>query len=399
MTTQVAITGLGAVSALGMGTNAIWDRAMAGPEDTIQEIRYFSTMEERCRIAATVYLPEIEPPWPEAVLSRSDQFALIAAEEAVQQSALNKAQVRKAGCFFGAGTGGLHVTEAHFENLLGSGEEPDYRDFLLHNGDVSAQCVAKRFSLEGPVRSVMTACSSSALALAEAVEQIRLGFLDIALAGGADAITRLTQCGFNSLSATDPQPCRPFDANRNGLNLGECGAFLVLESEAHARQRGGSILAWIKGYGLSCDAHHMTAPPSDGHGARRAMQTALFNAGLEPESIQLINAHGTATPLNDEAETAAICSLFSPRRQPLYVTATKGVTGHCLGAAGAIEAVLTCLSLQRQQIPPTVRNRHSLLNPPFYLVTEPQRDAKFTHALSSSFAFGGNNAAIVFAAP
>jgi 3-oxoacyl-[acyl-carrier-protein] synthase II len=242
----------------------------------------------------------------------------------------------------------------------------------------------------------MTACSSSVVAMADAADQLLAGEISLALVGGADSITRLTHAGFNSLGAVDPAPCRPFDFQRAGMNLGECAAFMVLETRAHAEKRGALILCQLAGIGLSCDAHHMTAPPPDGHGAVRAMRQALREARLEPEHIDLVNAHATATPQNDQAEMHALQTVFLPRDRALAVTGTKSMTGHCLGAAGACEAVLTILSLVHQRVPPTIHSQSSILPWPLQLVQEPESAWSLRHAMSNSFAFGGNNGSVIF---
>ncbi|MCB1043290.1 MAG: beta-ketoacyl-[acyl-carrier-protein] synthase family protein [Acidobacteria bacterium] len=392
--TSVAITGLGCVSALGENLAVGWPKAMAGAE-TIATIGYFDASVERSDIAAQAPIHQLHWPYGDEPHSRTDLMSLVAAEEAVSQSGLHD-RIAAAGVFMGAGTGGLHVTERLFERDRTQVGRLNGHDYLIHNGDVSAQWIAHHFRLRGPARSVMTACSSSVLAIGEAIDQIRLGELEIAIAGGADSITRLTHSGFNSLQAVDAKPCRPFEVNRAGMNLGECAAFMILESAEHAQERGARILAWIRGYGLSCDAHHMTAPPDDGNGAVRAIRAALKDACIAPGRVQLVNAHATATPLNDIAETRALNTVFETRQAPLWVTGTKCMTGHCLGAAGAIEAVLTVMSLHDQCVPPTLRCHQSELQEPLRLVTQPHFHAKLEYAISNSFAFGGNNGVLVF---
>lgn len=392
--TAIAITAVGCVSALGRNVPESWQRACAGADDTIQAIPYFDASAERSGIAAPAMWDGAEDQI-EGQSSRTDLMSLMAVSEALRASGLTAQQIRPAGVFLGAGTGGLHQTERIFGRDR-KAPSLQYVDYLVHNGDVTAQKIAVKWGLQGPSRAIMTACSSSVLAIGEAVDHIRLGLLDVAIAGGADSITQLTHAGFNSLQAVDSEPCRPFSNDRAGMNLGECAAFLVLESIDHARQRRATTLANIRGYGLSCDAHHMTAPPDDGCGAARAIQAALADAGIRGDRIDMINAHGTATPLNDAAETQAIQACFPGRTKPLFVTGTKSMTGHCLGAAGAIEAVLTVLSLRDQCIPPTLRVKQSLLPHPFQLVTDSHFHTDLDCALSSSFAFGGNNGVLVF---
>jgi 3-oxoacyl-[acyl-carrier-protein] synthase II len=242
----------------------------------------------------------------------------------------------------------------------------------------------------------MTACSSSATAIGYAGDRIRLGHVEVALAGGAEGLCRLTYAGFNCLRATSTEKCRPFDAERKGLNLGEGAAVLVLESEERARARGATILAYLAGYGITADAYHMTTPLPDGEGAARAMRAALDDASLVPERVDYVNAHGTATPHNDAAETAAIKSVLGARAPSVPVSSIKSMVGHTLGAAGAIEAVASVLTLARGFIPPTVNLRTP--DPAFGLDYVPgqAREKACQVVLSNSFAFGGNNTSLAF---
>lgn len=391
---ELVISGIGWVSALGASVAQAWPKALKGC-DPFVSIPYFPTEGERSSLGAPADFPPCREqlPFP---LSRTDQMALHAVREAISLSGLSPEQLSEAGLFLGGGTGGLHVTENHFRAWLLEQKPLDLQDFLVHNADVSAQVLAHALGLQGPLRTVMTACSSSLVAMADATDQLLADEIPLALVGGADSITRLTHAGFNSLGAVDPAPCRPFDAQRAGMNLGECAAFMVLEKRAHAQARGARILCRLSGIGLSCDAHHMTAPPPDGHGAVRAMRQALCDACLEPGDIDLVNAHATATPQNDQAELHALQTVFLPRERALAVTGTKSMTGHCLGAAGACEAVLTILSLVHQHVPPTIHSQSSILSWPLQLVQEPESAWSLRHAMSNSFAFGGNNGSVIF---
>src|SRR6185369_10898013 len=238
-------------------------------------------------------------------------------------------------------------------------------------------------------------CSSSATAIGYAADRVRLGHVDVALAGGAEGLTRLTYAGFGCLRATAPgdEPCRPFDADRKGLTLGEGAAVLVLEEYERARARGATIYAVVAGWGITADAHHMTAPHPEGDGAARAMQMALDDAKLSPEAIGYVNAHGTGTPHNDAAETLAVKRILGTRAP---VSSIKSMVGHTLGAAGAIEAVASVLSLARGFLPPTVHLRTP--DPAFGLdyIPNAARDVAVEALLSNSFAFGGNNTVLAF---
>jgi 3-oxoacyl-[acyl-carrier-protein] synthase II len=256
--------------------------------------------------------------------------------------------------------------------------------------------VARHLELCGPRSTIMTACSSSATAVGVAADRVRLGQVDVAIAGGAEGLCRLTYAGFSCLRATSPDVCRPFDADRKGLNLGEGAAVLVLEALDHALARGAEVLALVAGYGITADAYHMTAPHPDGDGAARAMRAALDDAGLSPDDVDYINAHGTATPHNDAAETLAIKSLLGTRAPSVPVSSIKSMVGHTLGAAGAIEAAASVLTIARGLIPPTVNLEHP--DPAFGLDFVPgqAREQPVRVVLSNSFAFGGNNTSIAF---
>jgi 3-oxoacyl-[acyl-carrier-protein] synthase II len=257
--------------------------------------------------------------------------------------------------------------------------------------------VARRLGIVGPRTTIMTACSSSATAIGRAADLVRLGRVAVALAGGAEGLCRLTYAGFNALRAVSPEPCRPFDAERKGLSLGEGAAVLVLEEEMHARARGAEVLGFLAGWGMTADAHHMTAPHPEGDGAARAMLAALADAELAPEAIDYVNAHGTATPHNDAAEVLALRRVFGERAARLPVSSTKSMVGHTLGAAGAVEAVASLCALRGGYVPPTMGLERP--DPAFGaldFVPGAAREARVGAVLSSSFAFGGNNTVLVF---
>jgi 3-oxoacyl-[acyl-carrier-protein] synthase II len=256
--------------------------------------------------------------------------------------------------------------------------------------------IARALQARGPRTTIMTACSSSAVSIGWAADLVSSGAVDVAIAGGAEGLCRLTAAGFGALRATSPELCRPFDAERKGLNLGEGAAALVLEAEDGARRRGARILGRVAGYGVTADPHHMTAPHPEGDGAARAMRAALFDAGLSPAAIGYINAHGTATPHNDAAETRAIKAVFGELAPRIPVSSIKSMVGHTLGAAGAIEAVASLLALTRGFLPPTVNHHRAEEGFGLDYIPGAAREARVDAVLSSSFAFGGNNAVLVF---
>jgi 3-oxoacyl-[acyl-carrier-protein] synthase II len=266
-----------------------------------------------------------------------------------------------------------------------------------HQLSAPAETVARRMRVSGPVETISSACASAGLAIGEALNAVRSGEVDVALAGGADGLALTTYSGFNALRAIDEQPCRPFRADRSGMSLGEGGAVLVLEALEHAEARGARPLAEAAGAGSSCDATHMTAPHDAGLFAAEAMRAAIEDAGLTPDDIGYINAHATGTPLNDAAEFAAMRLVFGDRASTIPVEATKSVLGHLLGAAGAIEAVGTVLCLQSGDVHPTAGDGAVDPATPVNLVRDRARHVPDLHyAISSSLGFGGANAAVLF---
>jgi 3-oxoacyl-[acyl-carrier-protein] synthase II len=256
--------------------------------------------------------------------------------------------------------------------------------------------VARRLGITGRVTTISSACASAALALEAALRDLQDGEVAVAVAGGADSLCEITYSGFNALRAVDERPCRPYRQGRAGMSLGEGAAVLVLETEEHAARRGGRPLAELRGAGASCDASHMTAPHPEGEGAVLAMSRALRDAGLGPESVAFVNVHGTGTPLNDDAECRALHRVFPGRASRLPLTATKASVGHLLGAAGAIEAVATVLSLLRGELDPTAGDGEIDPALPVDLVRGAPRPLTTGAGLSTNLAFGGANAALVF---
>jgi 3-oxoacyl-[acyl-carrier-protein] synthase II len=281
-----------------------------------------------------------------------------------------------------------------------AGERPRPSGFVgMPLGTVGA-AVAQRLGLLGPRVTVSTACSSGALALVAAADLIRRGDAPVALAVGADALCRLTYAGFDALQALDPEPCRPFDAARRGLSLGEGAAALVLERLDHARARGARIMALVLGAGTTADAHHVTAPHPEGKGAIAAMRAALATADVPAEAIDYVNAHGTGTPQNDAVEVLVLRAVFGARLPRIPVSSSKSQLGHCLGAAGALEAVVTVLALDAGVVPSTATLRDP--DPAcadLDLVPAPGRRALLGAAVTSSYGFGGHNVSLVLARP
>jgi len=393
-TDDVVVTGLGVVSALGSDLDAFRDGLFAG-RSGIGPLSLFECPDARSQLVAEAAEPDLHGMQLPAQCSRPDRFGLWAARAAVSHAGLSTTALHEAAVLFGTGTGGASDTEAYLRALRG-GELPPSGLLVPHQPASVTDLVARVMKAYGPRTTVMTACSSSAIAIAQALDWIRLGRCEVALAGGAEGLCRLTIAGFGALRATSPEPCQPFDKNRKGLNLGEGAAVLVLESRRHAEQRGARILASLLGAGMSCDAHHMTAPQPEGRGARQAMQAALVDAKLGADQIGYINAHGTGTPHNDGAESQAVRELLGDRAPQVPMSSIKSMIGHTLGAAGALESVASVLSLRYGVLPPTKNLRDPETEYGLDYIPEVARQQQVDVVLSSSFAFGGNNAALLF---
>ncbi|HET7342450.1 MAG TPA: beta-ketoacyl-[acyl-carrier-protein] synthase family protein [Methylomirabilota bacterium] len=387
---SIVVTGLGAVSPFGAGVKAYWAGLAAG-SCAIRPLTLIDAEGFRCRIAAEV--PELASGSPRR--SRADRMALGAALEALEDAGLGADARAEAALVVGAVGGGMFEAEAWYW-ARARGERPagwaaSLRSMLPGS---HAQTLGHRLRLGGPRHSVVTACSSGAVALAEAADLIADGVVDVALAGGVDAMTRLCFMGFNVLKLLDPEPCRPFDRDRRGMSIGEGAAFVVLESAAHARARGARVHAELAGHGMTTDAFHVTAPHPDGDGMIRAMRAALAMGGVAPADVGYVNAHGTATPQNDRIESFAITRVFGEGR--VLVSSTKSMIGHTMAAAGGLEAVATILALTHELVPPTA----TLVTPDpdvaFDCVPRVAREAALSCAISNSFGFGGQNVTLLF---
>jgi 3-oxoacyl-[acyl-carrier-protein] synthase I len=388
------ITGVGIIAAPGCHVDEIW-QAIASNSSGLKPLSLFPSSRY-----GPVPVGEIQRDLRALGApvrgSRSDRLGWLAARDAVRSASINfQPHADRAGVVLGCSVGGSYDSERFLITLMRH-RKMRSRPTRFHECVTSVHSIADEFGLFGPAMAMATACSSSALAIATAADMIVAGDADVMLAGGTDSLSRMTWGGFQSLLLVDGQGCRPFDAARAGMSLGEGAAMLVLETEEGARRRGATILARLTGWGASCDAHHVTAPHPEGLGALTAMHSALHRAGLEPSAIDYVNAHGTGTRDNDLAEAKALKSLFGDRVPPF--SSTKRFFGHALAASGAIEAVVCIEALRRQQLPPnpgfTQADAAIGLQPVTAL-----RSAKLTHVMSNSFGFGGNNAVLVFSAP
>lgn len=397
---RIAITGIGMICALGTEREAVWQRMLAG-QCGIGPVSLFDTEGYRSRIAAEVDLSEVKArltPYQRRRWSRSDMMGVTAAEEAVEDAGLLDSGLDRArvGVLLGAGTGDLVRNESYYFTMRRKGID-SARPTWIHNHFASTpvDVIAAHFGFEGMRSCLMAACSSSTIAIGQAVDAIRRGRLDAALAGGSDALSRLTFAGFNALRLMDPQPCRPFDAGRQGMNIGEGAAILVLEEWERARRRGAPIYAELAGYGFRCEAYHPTAPEPDGQAIAATIGAALDDARVNADQVTHVNAHGTATPQNDKAEARGVRVAFGDRAVSIPVTSLKAMFGHCLGAAGAMEAAALAMTIARGVIPPTIH--HDATDPecPVDLVANTPREMPVPCAVSTSLAFGGNDSALV----
>lgn len=395
---KVAVVGIGVVSALGLDAVEFWDglvhgRCGIGPVDLFETSAYRTSIGAQVRgLDPSVHFDRKKL----KRMSRCDQLGLIAAREALKDSRINLARenLENIGVILGGGAGGMFSGEGYRRDLFAGTRKPRPSQLIPFSPSVTTDYVADEFGLMGLRSTIVTACSSSSTSIGYAAECIRRGDADIVLTGGSDAMCELTYSGFNSLRAVDPGPCRPFDAERKGLSLGEGAAILVLEEMGRAKARHARIYAELAGYGIACDAYHMTAPEAKGEGAARTIAAALADAWASPEEVDYINAHGTATKFNDVAETAAIKAVFGDKAYSIPVSSIKSMIGHCLGSAGALEAAATVLSVFNGMIPPTINyeNRDPHCDLDYTPNTARKKDIKL--ALSNSLAFGGNNTTI-----
>jgi 3-oxoacyl-(acyl-carrier-protein) synthase len=401
MTPRIAVTGIGLVTALGASREQTWSRLLGG-QCGIRPATVFDVDGYRSRVAAEVAIDEIDEPLTALErrrLSRGDRIGVHAANEAVLDSGLLDAPVDRSrvGVFLGAGTADLLRNEDYYKTWITKGlRRARPSDVWNHFLSTPVDVIAERFGLEGPRACIVAACSSSTIAIGRAVEAIRSGRADAALAGGTDALSRLTFSGFNLLRLMDPAPCRPFDRTRAGMNIGEGAGMLMLEEVDHAVRRGAHIYAEVPGHSLACEAFHPTAPEPEGRPVAAVVDLALRDAQIDPEEVDHINAHGTATPQNDLAEARGFRRVFGDALRRIPITSLKSMIGHCLGAAGAVEAAALALSVARGAIPPTINHGETDAACGVDVVANEAREQRLRVAVSTSLGFGGNDSAIVF---
>jgi 3-oxoacyl-[acyl-carrier-protein] synthase II len=389
---EVVVSGLGIVSPYGAGVKSFWSGLTAGA-CAIKPITVIETEGFRSRIAAEIPAEVIGALSSSRRRSRADRIALAAAGEALADAGLEGAARTEAALLIGAVGGGMLEGEDWYWETRGR-PSPRMRALRSILPFSHAETLGWRLRLTGPKETVVMACASGAASIALGADLIRAGVTPTALVGGVDALTHICFMGFNALKLLDPTPCRPFDRDRRGMSIGEAAAFLVIEDAEHCRARGGRAYARLAGYGMTTDAHHVTAPHPEGEGMIHAMQQALDTAGLAAGDIGYVNAHGTGTPQNDRAEALALRRVFG--EGGVLVSSTKSLVGHTMAAAGSVEAAATILALQHGLLPPTANLEQVDPEVPFDCLPMVARPAEVSAALSNSFGFGGQNVSLIF---
>jgi 3-oxoacyl-[acyl-carrier-protein] synthase II len=408
---RVVVTGLGALTPIGNTKDEYWDALIAGKSGAAP-ITYFDTEKFKTKFAcelknfdATDFLDRKEA----RKMDKFTQYAMVASDEAILDSKLDLDKVNKlrVGVIWGAGIGGLETFQQEVLNFAAGDGTPRFNPFFIPKmiADIAPGNISIKHGFMGPNYTTVSACASSANAMIDALNYIRLGHCDVVVTGGSEAaVTIAGMGGFNAMHAlstrneTPETASRPFDATRDGFVLGEGAGAIILEDYEHAKARGAKIYAEVLGGGLSSDAYHMTAPHPDGIGVIAVMKNCLENAGIKPEEVDHINTHGTSTPLGDVAELKAISEVFGDHTKHININSTKSMTGHLLGAAGAIESIASILAMEHGIVPPTINhevfdeNIDSSLN--LTLNKAQKRDVKV--AMSNTFGFGGHNACVLF---
>lgn len=408
---RVVVTGLGALTPIGNNLEEYWNGLRAGKSGSAP-ITYFDTEKFKTKFAcelkgfvATNHFDRKEA----RKLDRFAQYALVSSDEAIADAGLDLEKIDKfrTGVIWGAGIGGLETFQNEVVGYAQGDGTPRFNPFFIPKmiADIAPGNISIKHGFMGPNYTTVSACASSANAMIDALNYIRLGHCDVVVTGGSEAaVTIAGMGGFNAmhaLSTRNESPesaSHPFDATRDGFVLGEGAGALVLEEYEHAKARGAKIYAEVIGGGLSSDAHHMTAPHPDGIGVVRVMENCLENAGIKPEEVDHINTHGTSTPLGDVAELKAISKVFGEHASKININSTKSMTGHLLGAAGAIETISAILAMKHSLVPPTIN--HSVvdenIDPSLNLTLNKAQEREVNVAMSNTFGFGGHNACLVF---
>ncbi len=408
---RVVVTGLGALTPIGNTKDEYWEGLKAGKSGSAQ-ITYFDTEKFKTNFACELkgYNPTDYFDRKEArKLDRFAQYAMVSSNEAIADSGLDMDKIDKfrVGVIWGAGIGGLETFQNEVMGYAQGDGTPRFNPFFIPKmiADIAPGNISINHGFMGPNYTTVSACASSANALIDALNYIRMGYCDVVVTGGSEAaVTIAGMGGFNAmhaLSTRNESPetaSRPFDATRDGFVLGEGAGALILEEYEHAKARGAKIYAEVAGGGLSSDAYHMTAPHPDGIGVVRVMENCLKDAGLKPEDVDAINTHGTSTPLGDVAELKAISKVFGEHANNININSTKSMTGHLLGAAGAIEAIASILAMENNLVPPTINHTtvDENIDPKLNLTLNKAQEREVNVAMSNTFGFGGHNACVVF---
>ena len=407
---RVVVTGLGALTPIGNGIPAYWDGLVSGKSGSAP-ITYFDASKFKTQFACELkgYDPNDHFDRKEArKMDRFTQYAMVASDEAIDDAGfeLDTLDKTRAGVIWGAGIGGLETFQNEVLNFAAGDGTPRFNPFFIPKmiPDIAPGMISIKYGFQGPNFATVSACASSANALIDALNYIRLGHADVMVCGGSEACVAIAGvAGFNALHALstrndDPQTAsRPFDKDRDGFVLGEGAGALVLETLEHAQQRGATIYGEIIGGGLSADAYHMTAPHPDGNGATLVMENALKDAAISASEVDAVNMHGTSTPLGDVAESNALKKVFGDHLYKMNINSTKSMTGHLLGAAGAIEAISTILSIQHNIVPPTINHfaDDENIDPNINFTFNKAQEREVNVAMSNTFGFGGHNACVV----
>ena len=408
---RVVVTGLGALTPIGNNVSDYWDALITG-KSGCANITYFNTEKFKTKFACE--LKNFDPlkhfNRKEArKLDRFAQYALVSSDEAIKDSKLNLDEIDKfrVGVIWGAGIGGLETFQNEMTNYIEGDGTPRFNPFFIPKmiADIAPANISIKYGFMGANFTTVSACASSANAMIDALNYIRLGHCDVIVTGGSEAaVTIAGMGGFNAMHALSTQnespktASRPFDATRDGFVLGEGAGALIFEEYEHAKKRGAKIYAEVIGGGMSSDAYHMTAPHPEGIGVERVMLNSLRDAGIKPEDVDAINTHGTSTPLGDVAELKAITKVFGKYAKNININSTKSMTGHLLGAAGAIEAISSILSINHGMIPPTINHTtvDEKIDPTLNLTLNKAQKREVKIAMSNTFGFGGHNACVLF---
>lgn len=408
---RVVVTGLGALTPVGNTAEETWNNLVAGASGADPITRFDSSLFK------TRFACEVKDFQPNDLLDRKEarrmdrftQFGVVVANEAIADSGLdfNKEDLDRIGVIWGSGIGGIDTFFEQVKGFVDNDLNPRFNPFLIPMmiSDITPGRISMLHGLRGPNYTTVSACASSTNALIDSFNLIRLGKADIIVTGGSEAaINPVGMGGFNAMNALstrndDPKTAsRPFDAERDGFVMGEGGASIILEEYEHAKARGAKIYAEMVGGGLSADAHHLTAPHPEGLGARNVMANAIEDAGMKPEDVDYVNVHGTSTPLGDVAETKAIQHVFGEHAYNFNISSTKSMTGHLLGAAGAVEAMASVMAVYTNTIPPTINHftDDENLDPKLNFTFHSAQEREVRAALSNTFGFGGHNASVLF---